>query len=255
MIAFRKSVPLILALALAAPGAQAGHVAGAGGSEVKSTDVQAGTGAEVVRHSHVKVNYTGWLTDGTKFDSNLDRGPEPFAFQVGAGQVIPGWEIGLLGMKVGGKRELVIPPQLAYGNNGAGNVIPPGATLRFEIELLAATGPKYHNIDNATLERLRSEGVKLIDIRRADEWQQTGVVEGSLLLTAFDKSGRLEQGFPQKLEALVSRDEKFMLICRTGNRTSVIAEALTTQAGYENVYNVHDGIVAWMAEKRPVARP
>ena len=94
-----------------------------------------GTGAEAKSGQRVSVHYTGWLTDGKKFDSSVDRG-KPFSFQLGAGQVIKGWDQGVAGMKVGGKRKLTIPPDLGYGARGAGGVIPPNATLVFEVELL-----------------------------------------------------------------------------------------------------------------------
>jgi FKBP-type peptidyl-prolyl cis-trans isomerase FkpA len=103
---------------------------------LKVTDDQVGTGAEAQPGKTVSVHYTGWLLDGTKFDSSRDRN-QPFSFPLGGGQVIKGWDEGVAGMKVGGKRTLVIPPDLGYGARGAGGVIPPNATLKFEVELLS----------------------------------------------------------------------------------------------------------------------
>ncbi len=99
-----------------------------------------GTGEEVKNGDTVSVHYTGTLEDGTKFDSSLDRGT-PFSFQLGAGRVIKGWDLGILEMKVGEKRKLTIPSDLAYGPNGIPNVIPPSAVLVFEIELLDIVKP------------------------------------------------------------------------------------------------------------------
>jgi FKBP-type peptidyl-prolyl cis-trans isomerase len=98
-------------------------------------DTVFGTGAEAKSGRTVVVHYTGWLTDGTKFDSSKDRN-DPFSFPLGRGYVIRGWDEGVEGMKVGGSRKLTIPPQLGYGERGAGGVIPPNATLVFEVELL-----------------------------------------------------------------------------------------------------------------------
>ena len=98
-------------------------------------DLKVGEGSEVVKYNIVTVNYTGWLTDGTKFDSSLNPGRSPFRFTVGGGQVIKGWDEGLIGMKAGGKRKLTIPPSMGYGNQDMG-VIPPNSTLVFEIDLL-----------------------------------------------------------------------------------------------------------------------
>jgi FKBP-type peptidyl-prolyl cis-trans isomerase len=101
-----------------------------------SEDVSIGTGAEAKAGNRVKVHYTGRLTDGTKFDSSVDRG-EPFGFKLGGGEVIKGWDQGVAGMKVGGKRKLTIPPELAYGDRGFPGAIPPGATLVFDVELIS----------------------------------------------------------------------------------------------------------------------
>jgi FKBP-type peptidyl-prolyl cis-trans isomerase FkpA len=104
-------------------------------SGLQYEDLQVGSGDEAVAGKRVEVHYTGWLTDGTKFDSSHNHG-QPFAFQLGAGKVIKGWDEGVVGMKVGGKRKLTIPPDLGYGARGAGSVIPPNATIVFEVELL-----------------------------------------------------------------------------------------------------------------------
>jgi len=104
-------------------------------SGLQYTDIVVGTGEAASEGATAVVHYTGWLMDGTKFDSSLDRG-QPLDFVIGQGRVIKGWEEGVGTMNVGGKRELIIPPDLAYGVRGAGGVIPPDATLKFEVELM-----------------------------------------------------------------------------------------------------------------------
>ena len=108
-------------------------------TELKIEKLTEGTGEAARKGERVTVHYTGWLTDGSKFDSSVDRG-DPFQFVLGAGQVIQGWDEGVAGMKVGGHRTLIIPPQMGYGAAGAGGVIPPNAVLVFDVELLDVQG-------------------------------------------------------------------------------------------------------------------
>jgi FKBP-type peptidyl-prolyl cis-trans isomerase len=107
-------------------------------AQLKQEDLVVGTGAEAKKGQTVSVHYTGWLTDGKKFDSSKDHG-RPFSFALGRGQVIQGWDDGVAGMKVGGKRKLTVPPELGYGAQGFPGAIPPNSTLVFEVELLGVS--------------------------------------------------------------------------------------------------------------------
>jgi FKBP-type peptidyl-prolyl cis-trans isomerase FkpA len=146
---FRFASASLVALLLASLCCGCGHApAGSGATspaaattELKVTDLAAGQGDAVAAGASVRVHYTGWLYDpaapgekGAQFDSSVGR--QPFVFRLGEGQVIRGWDVGVAGMRAGGKRRLLIPPGLAYGDRGAGGVIPPHATLLFEVELL-----------------------------------------------------------------------------------------------------------------------
>ena len=135
----KSAMAVLVAVTCAACGGDEGR---SSVTELVKTEVKAGTGSDAVSGRVVTVHYTGWLYDdgaadkkGTKFDSSRDRN-EPFSFRLGAGEVIPGWDQGVAGMKVGGQRTLTIPANLGYGARGAGGVIPPNATLVFDVELL-----------------------------------------------------------------------------------------------------------------------
>ncbi|MGB1612390.1 MAG: FKBP-type peptidyl-prolyl cis-trans isomerase [Arenicellales bacterium] len=222
--------------------------------EVSIEEILVGEGIEALPFSIVKVHYKGMLSDGLEFDSSIKR-DQPFEFTLGSGQVIPGWDIGIKGMRPGGQRTLTIPPELAYGKKGAGNVIPPNATLRFEVKLLSVTPPPFQNISNKELDEKLANGLTVIDIRRPEEWQETGIVAGSIKATAFDKDGRFQRSFLDILQQSVSPDEPFAVICRTGNRTAALSNWLITEGGYKGVINVQDGITAWIKEGRPVEKP
>lgn len=134
---FKFILPLVFLCSTSASAADSAPVTTSSG--LKYIDTQVGSGTEAVSGKQVTVHYSGWLDNqgqkGTKFDSSLDRG-EPFVFGLGAGQVIKGWDEGVAGMKIGGKRTLMIPSALGYGAYGAGGVIPPNANLIFDVELL-----------------------------------------------------------------------------------------------------------------------
>lgn len=218
--------------------------------EVEIKIIATGTGTQATPHSRVRVHYTGWLMDGTKFDSSRDGG-KPYEFTLTTGAVIQGWHKGIEGMKVGGKRELIIPSELGYGAQGNRDVIPPNATLRFEVELVAVLPPLYTELDNAALQTLIDKGYTVVDVRTEQEWRKTGVIEGSKLLTAF-QGGNFLQSFPSDLEKIVGKDDNLVLICAGGPRSTAVAEFLAGKAGYKNVYNVTEGINKWIGEGYPV---
>ena len=217
-------------------------------AELQIEIITDGDGAVAETGTRVSVHYEGRLEDGEVFDASRPRG-QPFAFTIGAGQVIRGWEDGVTGMKIGETRRLTIPPELGYGAAGAGGVIPPNATLVLEIELLDVSTPV--TLGEATPEALlqaQKDGVVIIDIRREDEWHETGIIEGAETVTAFEASGRVNPDFLDSFRSFVpSPDTPVMLYCRTGNRTTSLGNALIEQLGFTDVTHLSDGITGWVA--------
>ena len=200
-----------------------------------------GEGIEIVKHSKIQVHYTGKLQDGTKFDSSFDRG-EPFSFQIGLRQVIEGWETGLMGMRVGGKRTLIIPPELAYGERGAGDLIPPNATLTFDIEIVGVQDPGYGFVKAIEIKALQEEGYNFIDIRTEKERDHTGVVPGSLEITAFDIYGNFVPEFMKTFRDLVKLDDNTVFISNEGEIASILANGFVEQLNASNMYALKGGI-------------
>ena len=221
-------------------------------ADLQIETITEGDGAVAESGTRVSVHYEGRLEDGEVFDASRPRG-QPFAFTIGAGQVIRGWEQGVTGMKIGETRRLTIPPDLGYGAAGAGGVIPPNATLVFEIELLDVSTPV--TLGEATPEALlqaQKDGVVIIDIRREDEWRDTGIIEGAATVTAFQASGRVDPDFLDSFRSLApSPDTPIMLYCRSGNRTSGLGNALIEQLGFTNVTHLSDGINGWLETGKP----
>ncbi len=197
----------------------------------------------------VTVHYEGRLTDGTVFDASKPR-EKPFSFIIGAGQVIKGWEQGIEGMKVGEMRRLTLPPDLAYGAAGAGNIIPPNATLIFDIELLSISIPvSLGQASSNDLLTAQKDGVIIIDIRREDEWQETGIISGAETVTAFKKNGSLHPDFQQNFMSLVSSpDTPVIIYCRTGSRTTSLGKALIEKLGFSEVSHLTKGITGWVKD-------
>ena len=208
---------------------------------IQITNIVEGEGTEIINHSKIQVHYTGKLQDGTKFDSSYDRG-QPFSFQIGLREVIKGWEIGLIGMKVGGKRTLIIPPELAYGDRGAGDLIPPNATLTFDIEIVAVKNPGYGLIKAEDIQVLKEDGYKFIDIRTKKERENTGIISGSLEITAFDIYGNFVPEFMKTFRDLVELDDNIVFISNEGEIASMLANGFVEQLNATNMYALKGGI-------------
>ena len=200
-----------------------------------------GVGAEIVNHSKIKVHYIGMLEDGTKFDSSHDRG-EPFSFQIGLRQVIKGWETGIIGMKVGGKRTLIIPPELGYGERGAGELIPPNSTLVFDIEIIDIKPPSYNLITTDEIQNLLKDNYKFIDIRTKEERDFTGVIPGSLEITAFDVYGKFVPEFMKTFQSVVDLNDNIVFVSNEGEIASILANGFAEQLGAKNMNSLKGGI-------------
>lgn len=223
------------------------------GGELEIRTLSPGGGVAVEQGMRAKVHYQGRLSDGKVFDDSRERGT-PFTFTLGAGEVIEGWDKGILGMEVGEKRQLVIPPELGYGLRGAGNVIPPGATLTFDIELIAIRWPPTLSaISPEALAKARDENQVIIDIRNKDARAKTGVIEGAEMLTAFASSGQLHPQFQRKFAELIKALETpFILYDEDGEAAAYLGGAMVKQLGFENVSYLEDGIYAWKKSGRPL---
>ncbi len=115
--------------------------------------------------------------------------------------------------------------------------------------------PTFKNINNARLQELMNQDVPVYDVRREDEWQRTGVIDGSRLLTFVDRQGRMKERFLPRFTVEIATDQPVIIVCRTGNRSEILARYLTDKLGYTRVYNLRDGIVSWIYEKKPVVNP
>ena len=211
-------------------------------NEVQIIEEVLGNGIEVINHSKVSVHYIGKLEDNNEFDNSYKRN-QPFQFQIGVRQVILGWETGLLGMKEGGKRTIFIPHKLAYGEIGAGDLIPPNSNLIFEIEILEVFPPKYTQLDSYQLKLAMSDdNFTILDIRNLEERNKSGTIPGSVLLTAFDKKGNFLPDFLNRYQQIIQPGEKVIFVSEEGFISSILANGFAEQLNQVNIYNLKDGI-------------
>ena len=218
-------------------------------ADLKIETVNEGNGAIASTGKRAIVHYKGMLSDGDVFDESRSH-DNPLSFEIGAGQVISGWEQGVSGMKVGEVRKLTIPPELGYGARGVGDAIPPNATLVFEIELLDVNEPITLGQANSEMfKQAQMNGAIIIDIRREDEWKKTGIIDGAITITAFGERGNIHPEFQKKfLNIVPSEKTPIMLYCHVGGRTNSLGNALINQLGYSNVSHLTNGIVGWLAD-------
>ena len=225
-------------------------------SENKSIEILSevhGLGDKIKNHYKISVHYVGTLEDGTEFDNSYKRN-QPFKFQIGTRVVIPGWEIALMGMQVGGKKKFKLPPSLAYGNSRKGDLIPPNSSLIFDIEIINIKPPGYIEINSEQLLSLNKEKLFflmekkliLIDIRTEQEWQLTGVIEGSYKISAFDSKGNLNPNFLKMYKKNVKENDHVVFISDKGEVSSILANGFIENLGMKNIYSLKGGIQEWI---------
>jgi len=210
-------------------------------NEVKILNETIGNGLEVKNHSKLSVHYIGRLEDYSVFDSSYDRG-QFFDFQIGVRKVILGWETGLLGMKEGGKRTIFIPYKLAYGESGAGSLIPPKSNLIFDIELIKVIPPGYKEINGHQLKLAMTDNFKIIDIRNEDQITNKNKIPGAIQITAFDKNGNFFPNFFEIYKENVEIGEKVIFISQNGDISSILANGFVEQLNQTNIYHLKDGV-------------
>ncbi len=204
-----------------------------------------GSGKTIINHSKVKVHYKGKLENGMEFDSSYKR-KKPFSFQIGTRQVIEGWEIGLKGMKEGGKRTIIIPPNLGYGKTGAGNLIPPNSTLIFELEILEVQDPGYKVLKVNDIKKVIEKGFIFIDIRSQNEINLTESIPGSVNIPAFDNHGNILSSFLTKYQSLVSNSDNVVFVSNKGEISSILANGFVEHLGAKNMYSLSGGIQEYL---------
>ena len=220
-------------------------------AEIEIISDKPGDGKKIIHHSWVQIEYTGSFESGEVFDTNIGK-DRPLVVQMGMKEVIPGFEQGIIGTTKGTKRKIKIPAELAYGEKGGGDVIPPNTDLIFEFEIIDVLDPHYKMINSEELIKKINSNAVALDIRLEDQWEK-GVIEGSFQETAFNKDGKFNVYLMDKVRALAgeeSQNIEIIFISHDGETASILGNAFAEDLGFKNVSVLKGGVVQWLSEKR-----
>ena len=220
-------------------------------AEIEIISDKPGDGKKIIHHSWVQIEYTGSFESGDVFDTNVGKN-RPLVVQMGMKEVIPGFEQGIIGTTKGTKRKIKIPAELAYGEKGGGDVIPPNTDLIFEFEIIDVLDPHYKMINSEELiDKINSNAVAL-DIRLENQWDK-GVIEGTFQETAFNKDGKFNVYIMDKVRALAAEESQnieIVFISHDGETAAILGNAFAEDLGFKNVSVLKGGMLQWLKEDR-----
>ena len=221
-------------------------------AEIEIISDKPGDGKKIIYHSWVQIEYTGSFENGEVFDTNVGKN-RPLVVQMGMKEVIPGFEQGIIGTTKGTKRKIKIPAELAYGEKGGGDIIPPNTDLIFEFKIVDVLDPNYKLISSDELITLINKNGVALDIRTEEQWKKTGIIKGSFQETAFSKEGKFNVYLMDKVRALAgaeSQNIEIAFISNDGETAAILGNAFAEDLGFTNVFVLRGGIKAWIEEKK-----
>jgi peptidylprolyl isomerase len=220
-------------------------------AEIEIISDKPGDGKKIIYHSWVQIEYTGTFENGDVFDTNIGK-DRPLVVQMGMKEVIPGFERGIMGTTKGTKRKIKIPAELAYGEKGGGDVIPPNTDLIFEFEIIDVLDPHYKMINSKELIKRIDENAVALDIRLENQWDK-GVIKGTFQETAFNKDGKFNVYLMDKVRALAAEESQnieIIFISHDGETAAILGNAFAEDLGFTNVSVLKGGILQWIKEDR-----